>query len=88
MNLERFIVALGPSEVAGVASRGAVAGPASIEIADLAYDTRTVAPGALFFCVRGRTADGHDLAPAAAERGAAALVVDHAVPVDLPQLVV
>ena len=50
MNLERFIVALGPGEVVN----GAPAGAASVEISDLAYDTRTVTPGALFFCVRGR----------------------------------
>jgi UDP-N-acetylmuramoyl-L-alanyl-D-glutamate--2,6-diaminopimelate ligase len=84
MNLERFIVALGPSEVTG----GPAGGPASIEITDLAYDTRTVEPGALFFCVRGRKVDGHELGSAAAERGAAALVVDHLLPFDLPQLVV
>ncbi len=84
MNLERFIVALGPGEVVN----GAAGGAASVEIRDLAYDTRTVGPGALFFCVRGRTSDGHDLAPAAAEFGAAALVVEHPVPVELPQLVV
>ena len=84
MNLERFIVALGPGEVVN----GAAGGAASVEISDLAYDTRAVAPGALFFCVRGRSADGHALAPQAAELGAAALVVEHPVPVGLPQLVV
>ena len=84
MNLERFIVALGPGEVVNLAAGGA----ASVEIRELAYDTRTVRPGALFFCVRGRTSDGHELAPAAAGLGAAALVVEHPVPVELPQLVV
>ena len=58
MNLERFIAALGPGEVVN----GAPAGAASVEISDLAYDTRTVTPGALFFCVRGRNADGHAFA--------------------------
>jgi UDP-N-acetylmuramoyl-L-alanyl-D-glutamate--2,6-diaminopimelate ligase len=84
MNLERFIVALGPGEVVN----GAPGGAASVEIRDLAYDTRSVGPGALFFCIRGRSADGHALASAAAELGAAALVVEHPVPVELPQLVV
>lgn len=51
-------------------------GSAAVEVANLAYDSRDVAPGTLFFCVPGFTADGHDFAPAAAARGAAALVVE------------
>ncbi len=89
MNLERFITALGPHEVVhGVTDRLVLGGGESIEISELAYDTRTVTPGALFFCVRGRKADGHELAPEAAARGAAALVVEEPLPVELPQLVV
>jgi UDP-N-acetylmuramoyl-L-alanyl-D-glutamate--2,6-diaminopimelate ligase len=84
MNLERFIAALGPGEVVNAEE---IAG-APVEIGDLAYDTRQVGPGALFFCIRGGHADGHSFAAAAAERGAAALVVERPVPVDLPQLVV
>lgn len=64
---------------------------AGVEITDLAYDSRTVAPGALFFCVRGQTQDGHDHAGRAVEAGAAALVVEHEVPLPgrrVPQLVV
>jgi UDP-N-acetylmuramoyl-L-alanyl-D-glutamate--2,6-diaminopimelate ligase len=79
MNLERFIEALRP---AGVVD------PASVDVSDLAYDTRTVTPGALFFCVRGANADGHAFAPTAAAAGAVALVVERRVDVDLPQLVV
>ncbi|HWB22608.1 MAG TPA: UDP-N-acetylmuramoyl-L-alanyl-D-glutamate--2,6-diaminopimelate ligase [Gaiellaceae bacterium] len=79
MNLERFIEALRPIE--------AVNG-ASVDVRDLAYDTRTVTPGALFFCVRGASADGHAFAPTAAAAGAVALVVERPVDVDLPQLVV
>ena len=84
MNLERFIAALGPVEVVHAAPGGG----AAIEVSDLAYDTRSVTPGAVFFCVRGRHADGHAFAPEAAARGAAALVVEEPVPVELPQLVV
>ena len=84
MNLERFIAALGPGEVVN----GAPGGGAPVEIRGLAYDTRTVTPGALFFCVRGRKVDGHAFAQTAASLGAAALVVEHPLPVALPQLVV
>jgi UDP-N-acetylmuramoyl-L-alanyl-D-glutamate--2,6-diaminopimelate ligase len=57
-----------------------------VEITDLAYDNRAVVPGALFFCVRGFTRDGHRFAADAIARGAAALVVDHRLPeLDVPQ---
>jgi UDP-N-acetylmuramoyl-L-alanyl-D-glutamate--2,6-diaminopimelate ligase len=79
MDLERLITALGPLEVRG---------GAPTDIADLAYDTRQVGPGALFFCVPGNRADGHDLAGEAVERGAAALVVQRPLELDVPQLVV
>jgi UDP-N-acetylmuramoyl-L-alanyl-D-glutamate--2,6-diaminopimelate ligase len=42
----------------------------------------------LFFCVRGFTCDGHEFAADAVARGAAALVVDHLLDVDIPQVVV
>src|SRR5512146_1203920 len=59
-----------------------------VEVTDLAYDTRAVTPGALFFCIPGKTADGHDLAAEAVERGAVALVVERRLELDVPQLVV
>src|SRR5205085_1236930 len=64
MDLERLIAALGPAEVLG---------SPSLEVLDLAYDTRAVARGAVFFCVPGTRADGHDFAEAAVENGATAL---------------
>jgi UDP-N-acetylmuramoyl-L-alanyl-D-glutamate--2,6-diaminopimelate ligase len=64
------------------------AGGQAVEISDLAYDTRTVAPGSLFFCVPGTRHDGHDLAADAVQRGAAALVVEHPTDSAVPQLVV
>jgi UDP-N-acetylmuramoyl-L-alanyl-D-glutamate--2,6-diaminopimelate ligase len=79
VKLERFIAALGPAEV--------VHG-APVEVGALAYDTRDVQKGSLFFCVRGARADGHVFAPAAVAAGAVALVVEHPVDVPAPQLVV
>lgn len=61
---------------------------AMVEVTELAYDNRTVQPGTLFFCVRGFTRDGHDFGADAAARGAAALVVDHQLDVDVPQVIV
>src|ERR671932_509032 len=79
MDLERVIAALAPREVVG---------RAPVEVSDLAYDTRAVMPGAVFFCVRGANVDGHDLAPQAVEAGAAALVVEHPVEAAVPQIFV
>ena len=59
--------------------------PESVDIVSVAYDSRAVAPGALFCCVPGNTADGHDPAPAAAEAGAVALLCERFVPVDVVQ---
>jgi UDP-N-acetylmuramoyl-tripeptide--D-alanyl-D-alanine ligase len=41
-------------------------------------DSRTIAPGELFFAVRGERFDGHDFVAGAAERGAIAAVVSRA----------
>src|ERR671931_1382246 len=79
MQLERLIAALGPTEAVGRAPD---------EIRGLAYDTREVSAGALFFCVPGANVDGHDLAADALAAGAAALVVERRLELDAPQLVV
>jgi len=79
MDLERLVAAIGAVEVVG---------RAPVEVRDLAYDARAVTPGALFFCVRGARADGHDFASEAVERGAAALVVERPLALAVPQLVV
>jgi UDP-N-acetylmuramoyl-L-alanyl-D-glutamate--2,6-diaminopimelate ligase len=59
-----------------------------VEVSSLAYSSDRVAPGALFFCVRGHVADGHDYAPDAVRRGAVALVCDHPLGLGLPEVVV
>ncbi len=58
------------------------------EITGLSYDNRLVTTGSLFFCVPGFTRDGHDFAPDAVARGAAALVVERELELDIPQVVV
>jgi UDP-N-acetylmuramoyl-L-alanyl-D-glutamate--2,6-diaminopimelate ligase len=74
MNLQRLADAVGAD------------GAPSLEIRDLAYDTRRVAPGDLFFCIPGANADGHDLAAVAVAGGAVALVVERQVDARVAQL--
>ncbi len=59
---------------------------ADVEISSLAYDNRLVVEGTLFFCVRGYTRDGHDFAPDAVARGAAALIVERPLNVGVPEV--
>lgn len=61
---------------------------AQATLADVCTDTRKIQPGSLFVCLRGERFDGHTFAPQAAKLGAAALLVDHPVDADVPQLVV
>jgi UDP-N-acetylmuramoyl-L-alanyl-D-glutamate--2,6-diaminopimelate ligase len=57
-----------------------------VEVTALAYDNRLVTPGTLFFCVPGFTRDGHDFAPDAVARGAAALVVERPLGLGVPEV--
>ena len=61
---------------------------APVAVTDIAYDTRKVGPGALFVCVPGARADGHDFAEDAVADGAVALAVERPLDVPVPQLVV
>src|SRR5436190_17794413 len=79
MELERLSATLGAIDVRG---------RAAVEVRELAYDAGAVAPGALFFCVPGAVADGHDFAPEAVERGAVALVVERPLGLGVPEVVV
>jgi len=79
MDLERLSAALEPRETIR---------RAPVELRGLAYDVQAVEQGSLFFCVPGMRADGHDFAAEAVRRGAAALVVERPLQLDVPQLVV
>jgi UDP-N-acetylmuramoyl-L-alanyl-D-glutamate--2,6-diaminopimelate ligase len=46
------------------------------EITGLTYDSRQIGPGKVFFAIPGVKLDGHDFIAQAAERGAAAVVVE------------
>jgi UDP-N-acetylmuramoyl-L-alanyl-D-glutamate--2,6-diaminopimelate ligase len=59
------------------------------EVRGLAYDSRAIDPGMLFFAIPGVHVDGHDYVPQAVASGALAVVVEHELPgLGVPQLVV
>ncbi|GAW67809.1 UDP-N-acetylmuramoylalanyl-D-glutamate--2,6-diaminopimelate ligase [Geoanaerobacter pelophilus] len=67
MKLAQLLECLAASEVSG---------DAGIEIKSLCYDSRKVAPGALFFALRGVKSDGTEFVEAAVKGGAVAIVAD------------
>jgi len=79
MDLEPLAAALDPVDLYALQP---------VEVLDLVYDARVVAPGAVFFAVPGERADGHDFAAEAVERGAVALVVERQLDLPVPQIVV
>ena len=72
------VVALLPDYEANQPVHGLVSG--------LAYNSKTLENGELFFCLRGKSMDGHIFAPEAVDRGAAALVVEEFLPLPILQL--
>lgn len=55
----------------------------TINIQGLSFDSRTVNPGDMYFCLPGMTFDGHDFIDQAIDRGAIAIV--HSKPIDTPR---
>ncbi|MCH5286284.1 MAG: UDP-N-acetylmuramoyl-L-alanyl-D-glutamate--2,6-diaminopimelate ligase [Christensenellaceae bacterium] len=61
-------------------------GSMDTEILAVVSDSRQKAAGGLFFCIPGARFDAHDYAPQAVANGCVALVVDHFVEADVPQV--
>jgi UDP-N-acetylmuramoyl-L-alanyl-D-glutamate--2,6-diaminopimelate ligase len=75
-------------ELVAEAGGARVVGDAAMDVGSLAYDSRKVEPGTLFFCVPGEKVDGHEFAGAAVEAGAVALLVERELDVEVAQVVV
>jgi len=67
---------------------GTAATPETVVSGLSTTDSREVVPGTIFFAKPGEVTDGHLFAPQAVEAGAALLVVDHALDLPVPQLLV
>jgi len=74
MRLDTLLEAL-PSHNAPTQRKVGTAGPDPI-VRGLVYDSRAVAPGDIFFALRGSEVDGHDYLAAALRLGAAAVIVE------------
>src|SRR6185436_4690183 len=57
----------------------------AVDVRSVVHDSRAVAPGALFCCIRGAVTDGHRYAADAVAAGAVALLVEEWLPLDVPQ---
>ena len=59
----------------------------ALDVTGIAYDSRAVAPGALFIAIQGEHTDGHDYVMQAQECGAVACVCEHRIDgIGIPQI--
>jgi len=58
------------------------------EIVDIIYDSRKVVPNCAFVCLCGSASDGHDYAQSAAEKGAAVIIAQKEIDVNVPVVMV
>ncbi|MCL6447685.1 MAG: UDP-N-acetylmuramoyl-tripeptide--D-alanyl-D-alanine ligase [Armatimonadetes bacterium] len=79
------------AEIAQAIGAKIIQGDGRVQVSAVSTDTRTLAPGQLFFALRGERVDAHDFLPRAAAAGAAGLVAARAVaglPEEIPVLLV
>lgn len=83
------MIALTLAEIAEAAGGRLVRGEsATVVDGAVTTDSREIEPGGVFVAKRGEFDDGHRFAPQAVERGAALLLVEHELELDVPQIVV
>ena len=59
-----------------------------VDITGLSYNSNTTKKGDIFICLVGEHTDGHEYAQKAVDAGAVALLVEHELPIKVPQVVV
>jgi UDP-N-acetylmuramoyl-L-alanyl-D-glutamate--2,6-diaminopimelate ligase len=74
--------------VAGSSQPDDVVAGGGPQLTDVVMASDQVTPGALFACVKGQRADGHDYAAEAVGRGAVAILCERVLKVAVPQVVV
>ncbi len=81
MKLSKLLEELRCEVTAG--NSGKVIDPSTVEITEVVNDNRKITEGSLFICIKGANFDGHSCAKEAAEKKAAAIVVEH--DIELPE---
>ncbi|GAB4325772.1 MAG: UDP-N-acetylmuramoyl-L-alanyl-D-glutamate--2,6-diaminopimelate ligase [Candidatus Zixiibacteriota bacterium] len=64
------------------------AGAENVHVSGIAYDSRRVQQGDVFFAIPGEEADGRQFVPAAVAAGAVAVVAEQSVKADVPVIIV
>ncbi|MWV59815.1 UDP-N-acetylmuramoyl-tripeptide--D-alanyl-D-alanine ligase [Rathayibacter sp. VKM Ac-2754] len=87
------MIAMTLTEIAAAVSgrlhlAGASSNAATVVDGATETDSREIAPGGIFVAKRGEHTDGHLFAPVAVERGAALLIVERPLDLDVPQVIV
>jgi UDP-N-acetylmuramoyl-L-alanyl-D-glutamate--2,6-diaminopimelate ligase len=59
-----------------------------LDITSIENDNRKVQKGSLFICIKGYTVDGHDFAESAVKNGAAAILAERPLSLDVPVILV
>ena len=59
----------------------------NIEITGISYNSKTVKPNEIFVCLRGEHVDGHNFAEDAVNKGAAAVMCETALELNVPQII-
>ncbi len=77
------------TSLSAIAEQLGIAPPSQdIDFCGISSDTRSLQPGNLYIAIRGEQFDGHQFVADAAKKGAAAVLVAHAVDYPIPQLIV
>ncbi len=76
------------AEIASHIAGATFKGDPNAGVESATHDSRQVEPGCLFAVLRGQKTDGRRFVEPAIQNGASALLVDEAMPVDIPQIIV
>ncbi|NUW73592.1 UDP-N-acetylmuramoyl-tripeptide--D-alanyl-D-alanine ligase [Vibrio mediterranei] len=80
------MIALTLSDIANIVEGTQSGG--EVQIQEVTTDTRAIQSGALFIALVGERFDAHDFCQQAADKGAAALIVERQLDIDIPQVIV
>ncbi|MDO5436597.1 MAG: UDP-N-acetylmuramoyl-L-alanyl-D-glutamate--2,6-diaminopimelate ligase [bacterium] len=60
----------------------------NVDIKGISYNSNTIKSHEIFVCLKGEHVDGHDFAQMAFEKGAVAIMAEHPLNIEIPQLIV